>query len=310
MDSRRLRHFLEVYKHRSLGRAAGALHVTQPALSKSIHLLEEELNVKLFERTPSGVVPTVFGEKLSLHARMIEAELHNAAREIAALSGDAKGEVTVGVTPSVAADLMPRTFFRLHAERPGISLKVMEGLMEHLVPALRRGEIDVVVGGWVRGMHPDLVTEVVLRDSVRVFAGAGHPLVRQPVVALASLLEYPWVLPPHTQFWLDLFEKTFVSHGLAPPIPDAVTSSATFIKAVLLRDVYLSVLPAQLMMNEQKTGSIVPLPVAEVAITMEITASYRKRAVHPSAFNAFLATLKRVCQPAPELAAVQTRDSP
>lgn len=298
MDSRRLRHFLAVYEHGTFGRAAAVLHVTQPALSKSIRQLENELKVKLFERTPSGVVATLHGQTLSLHAKVIEAEMRNAEREIAAFSGATKGSVTIGVTPSVAADLMPRIFLKLHAERPGITVRVIEGLMENHVPALRRGEIDVVIGGWIRGMSPDLVTEIVLRDEVRVFAGAHHPLISRAVVPLAGLLEYPWVLPPHTQFWLDQFEKTFVSYGLPPPVPDAVTNSAGFIKAMLLRDTYLSALPAQLLVSERQSGAIATLPVVELAITMDITATYRKRSVHPSVFNAFMAALKSVCQPA------------
>lgn len=297
MDSRRLRHFLAVYEHGTLGRAAAALHVTQPALSKSIRQLEQELKAKLFERTPSGVVATLHGQTLSLHAKVIEAEMRNAEREIAALSGAAKGTVTVGVTPSVAADLMPRIFMRLHAERPGISVKVIEGLMENHAPALRRGELDVIVGGWMRGMHPDLVTEIVLREQIMVFAGAHHPLVSRSSVALSSLLEFQWILPPHTQFWLDLFERTFVSSGLRPPVPAAVTNSANFIKTMLLRDSYLSALPGQLVLNERQAGTIVPLSVAGMDIAMDITATYRKRDVHPGVFNAFMSALKGVCNP-------------
>lgn len=297
MDSRRLRHFLAVYEHGTLGRAAAALHVTQPALSKSIRQLEQELQVKLFERTPSGVVATLHGQTLSLHAKVIEAEMRNAEREIAALSGAAKGTVTVGVTPSVAADLMPRLFTRLRVERPGIHVKVMEGLMENHAPALRRGELDVIIGGWMRGMHPDLVTEIVLREEIFVFAGAHHPLVSRSSIALATLLEYPWVMPPHTQFWLDLFEKAFVANALPPPVPAAVTNSASFIKAMLLRDTYLSALPAQLFMSERQAGAVTALPVSGLEITMDITATYRKRAVHPAVFNAFMTALKSVCEP-------------
>lgn len=297
MDSRRLRHFLAVYEHGTLGRAAAALHVTQPALSKSIRQLEQELKAKLFERTPSGVVATLHGQTLSLHAKVIEAEMRNAEREIAALSGAAKGTVTVGVTPSVAADLMPRIFMKLHAERPGISVKVIEGLMENHAPALRRGELDVIVGGWMRGMHPDLVTEIVLREQIFVFAGAHHPLVSRSSVALSSLLEYQWILPPHTQFWLDLFERTFVSSGLRPPMPAAVTNSANFIKTMLLRDSYLSALPGQLVLNERQAGAILPLSVTGMDIAMDITATYRKRDVHPGVFNAFMSALKGTCSP-------------
>ncbi len=61
MESRRLQHFLAAFRHGSLGRAAAELHISQPGLSKSIRQLERELQVKLFDRTPLGLVPTVFG---------------------------------------------------------------------------------------------------------------------------------------------------------------------------------------------------------------------------------------------------------
>ncbi|MBV9004349.1 MAG: ATP-binding cassette domain-containing protein [Solirubrobacterales bacterium] len=107
MDSRRLEHFLAAFRHGSLGRAAAELHISQPGLSKSIRQLERELEVKLFERTPMGLQPTVFGEALATHASSVQSELDSASREIAMLRGAAKGVVRIGVTPSVAASLMP-----------------------------------------------------------------------------------------------------------------------------------------------------------------------------------------------------------
>ena len=129
MSLRRLHHFLGVYEHGSLGRAAEALHLTQPALSKSIQQLEASLDVKLFERTPVGVVPTIYGDTLSRHAKVIEAEIRNAEREIAIMRGGSKGEVSVGVTPSIAANLMPHTVLKLHDEKPDIQVRVLESTL-------------------------------------------------------------------------------------------------------------------------------------------------------------------------------------
>jgi DNA-binding transcriptional LysR family regulator len=295
MNSVRLQRFLAIYEHRSFGRAAAELHVTQPALTKSIQLLEEELNVKLFERTASGVVPTIYGEALSLHAKVIEAEMKNAAREIATLSGAVKGEATVGVTPSVAADLIPRAFLKLQKERPGIKLTILEGLMEHHVPALRRGELDLVIGGWVRGNHPDLTTEVLMRDDVLVFAGEDHPLADLAEVKMDQLYDYPWVMPPHSQFWVNSFEQAFASQGLAAPQHAATTNSPGFIRAMLLRNLYLSALPARLLINETRGGRIIALPVKELSVQFEVTLTYRTQVVRLPAFNTFLEMLRSVC---------------
>ena len=108
IESRRLRHFLAVFELGSIGQAADKLLLTQPALSKSLRSLEDELGARLFDRTPMGVVATVFGEALAMHAKAIEAQLRSAEAAIGALRGKAKGRVTVGIGPSVAPSLMPQ----------------------------------------------------------------------------------------------------------------------------------------------------------------------------------------------------------
>jgi DNA-binding transcriptional LysR family regulator len=294
MDVRRLQYFLAAYEHGSIGRAAGALNLTQPALSKSIHHLERELKVKLFDRTPKGLVPTVYGEALSLHARSIQSELNDAEREIALLSGAAKGEVRVGVTPSIAATLMPLAASLLHRERPGIQLTVIEGLVQAHAPALRRGELDLVVGGWARGMDSDLTTEVVASDVVSVFARAGHPLSRlsRSRVEVSRLLEYPWALAPHTEFWLDHFDRAFVSAGLPPPAPTVISNSASFITSMVREGDFLTYLPSLLVSRVRNVGAIVPIAAAGLTVPIDINITFRSRSALPAAVSAVIEAVR------------------
>lgn len=292
MDVRRLQYFLAAYEHGSIGRAAVALNLTQPALSKSVHQLERELKVKLFDRTPKGLVPTVYGEALSLHARTIQSELNDAEREIALLSGAAKGEVRVGVTPSVAATLMPLAASLLHRERPGIQLTVIEGLVQSHAPALRRGELDLVVGGWARGMDSDLTTEVVASDVATVLARAGHPLSTLSRVELSRLLEYPWALAPQTEFWLDHFDRAFVSAGLPPPSPTVVSNSASFITSMVREGDFLSYLPSLLVSRVRKVGAIVPIAAVGLTVPIDINITFRSRSALPAAVSAVIEAVR------------------
>lgn len=193
------------------------------------------------------------------------------------LRGAAKGVVRVGVTPSVAASPLPEVAAELMRTRPSIQLRVFEGLVESHVPALRRGELDIVVGGWARGMDPDLRTEPLFRDTIHVWARAGHPL-HDGSVELAQLLEYPWLTPPPAQFWLDSLDRAFISVGLAPPVPTVVTTSASLIIGLLDRSDALTYLPAQVFAAHPAASGVVPLVVAAVDQTIDINVTYRAAA--------------------------------
>jgi len=150
LESKRLRHFLAAFELGSIGQAADKLLLTQPALSKSLRQLEDELGVRLFDRTPLAVMPTVYDETLAMHAKGIDAGLRGAAQAILRMRGASKGTVRVGVGPSVAPNLMPLATIGLHALHPGIELTVTEGLVDEMIPRLRRNELDLAVGAWPR----------------------------------------------------------------------------------------------------------------------------------------------------------------
>lgn len=296
LDSRRLKHFLAVYDLRSIGQAAEKLFLTQPALSKSIRQLEEDLEVKLFDRTPLGVVPTVYGDALAQHARVIRSEMRHAETEIANLRGAVKGHVTVGCGPSVAASLMPLATEKLRKAKPGIRFTIIEGLVDTILPALRRGEIDLAVGAWPRPADSDVTAETLVRDRVCVVAGPRHPLTRKKTVELSDLLEFPWVLPPESQRFRQLLEETFLAKGLSPPVPTVTSNSATFIRTMLLDNVSLSFLPVQSLPLRNRSSTLVALPVAGLSREIEVTITFRERAVIPPAVHALIAALREVAQ--------------
>jgi len=278
IESRRLRQFLAVYELGSIGQAADKMLLTQPALSKSLRSLEDELGVRLFDRTPVGVVPTVFGETLAMHAKGIEVQLRQAEAAIGALRGKAKGHVVAGIGPSVAPNLMPLATIYLQRLHPGIELSVVEGLVDDLVPQLRRGQIDVAIGSWPRLADPDFSTEVIVVDTLQVFARADHPLAGSPdVITLDQLLGYQWALPPASQKWRQLFDALFIECGLSPPSPSVTSTSATYLKSLLRRGDYLSFLPSQLVVRD--SDELVALPIDAPTLKPDISMSFRERAL-------------------------------
>lgn len=276
IESRRLRHFLAVFELGSIGQAADKLLLTQPALSKSLRGLEEELGVRLFDRTPVGVVATVYGEALAMHAKAIEAQLRSAEAAIGALRGAAAGHVKVGIGPSVACALLPQATVALQRLHPGIDLTVVEGLVDDLVPQLRRGQLDVIVGAWPKLADADFSTEVIVVDLLAVFARAGHPLAALGPQPLSALLAWPWALPPATQKWRQQFDAQFIDQGLSPPRSTVTSSSASFLKALMRLGDYLSYLPSQLV---AAADGLVALAVDAPRLSPEISMTFRERAL-------------------------------
>lgn len=277
LESKRLRHFLAAYELGSIGQAADKLSLTQPALSKSLRQLEDELGIRLFDRTPLGVVPTVYGETLAMHAKAIDAGLRNAGAAIVRMRGAAKGSVRVGIGPSVATALMPLATISLHKMHPGIELNVTEGLVDELIPRLRRNELDLAVGAWPRVTDPALRVETLMADQIAVFAAANHPLAGE-TAELPDLLVHPWALPPENQRWRQEFDSLFTAQGLEPPRPTATSNSASYLKALIRHGGYLSFLPRQLIGDPGEAGLAV-VGVAGETMRPDITLTTRERAL-------------------------------
>jgi DNA-binding transcriptional LysR family regulator len=291
LESRRLRHFLTVFELGSIGQAAEKLLLTQPALSKSIRQLEDELGVRLFDRTTVGVVPTVFGKALAMHAKTIEQQVRQAEAAISSLKGKAKGIVSVGVGPSVAAGLMPAATIMLHKLQPEIELNVVQGLVDELIPALRRGELDVAIGAWPLVSDPAFSTEVLLRDRIEVVAREGHPLAGG-VATLTDLLTHPWALPPATQRWRQTLDELFYAQGLSPPRPIVTSNSAAYLAALMRKSDCLSFLPRQTVVGEAglTTIEVEDLPAFEPDISM----TYRERSLNNPAKMEVIQVLRAV----------------
>lgn len=275
LESRRLRHFLTIYELGSIGQAADKLLLTQPALSKSIRQLEDDLRVRLFDRTPMGVVPTTFGRALALHAKAIEAQVRQAEAQISSLRGVTRGSVTIGIGPSVATNLMPLATITLQTLQPDIELSVTEGLVDDLIPALRRGEINIAVGAWPKVADPAFTTEVLLQDVICIYARSDHPLATGRH-EMHELLAHPWAMPPSTQRWRQQLEEQFFARGISPPKPAVVSNSSTFLRALLHRGDYLSFLPRQLSIAEP---GLVAIDVDLESFDADISMTYKERSL-------------------------------
>src|SRR6202051_1446110 len=183
-----LSYVLAVAEERHFTRAAARLHLAQPSLSRQIRLLERELGVQLFNRGPgqSLVTLTADGEALLPFIRRVLADVAATGAEARALTGMARGRLSIGATPSLITRVLAPALVDFQASHPGIDLLVVEAGSHQLVPQLASGEVDLALV--VQPVTDPLVaTTPLLHDPPVLAVAPEHPLAARRRVRVADL---------------------------------------------------------------------------------------------------------------------------
>ena len=190
-----LRYVLAVADERNFTRAAERLHLAQPSLSRQVRLLENELGVSLFHRTPGQgpVELTADGAAILPYVRRVLADVDATATEARALAGLTSGRLSIGATPSLATRILPSALVEFHATYPGIELAVTEAGSRDLVACVAEGEVDLALV--VMPVAHRLVAAAPLFDDRLVLAVATtHPLAGRRRVRITDLADLPLVM--------------------------------------------------------------------------------------------------------------------
>jgi LysR family hydrogen peroxide-inducible transcriptional activator len=193
MEIHQLRYFCAVARHGTFTRASEVEHVAQPSLSQQILKLEAELGARLFDRLPRSAKLTVFGQAFLPKAERILRELDEAKAELQEMAGTEKGDVTVGIIPTIAAYLLPRLLNGFAARHPLISVKVVEDLTPTLLQRLHDGTIDMaVVALPVAGT--ELASEELFEEKFYAVVPEKHRRASRASISLAELNREPFLL--------------------------------------------------------------------------------------------------------------------
>jgi DNA-binding transcriptional LysR family regulator len=280
MDTRQFDHFLAAIEHGNLRAAAEELHLSQPALTKSLQRLEASLGVRLFERGRFGVVPTMFGTAFARRARLLKAELARARRELSDLKGATAGHATIGSGPTEAADLVPIALDLLSRKSPQATIGVEHGLNEWLMPAVRHGDIEFAVSSVpLVAADPEIEHEILHDDYGFAAARAGHPLTRKKNLRLSDLLGYDWILARRNEIERRSLDDAFLADGLPPPRPSVETTSTTLMKAMISNSDFLTFMPAQLVKWDIRAGRIAKLDIELPGAIRHVGITRRRDAV-------------------------------
>ncbi len=259
MDIQQLKYFVNAVELRSVSDAAKAMSVTQPAVTKGLRKLEQELDAPLLERGPGGVRPTRFGRSYYAHARAVLKQLERGEAEILELRGDAPAELTIGTTPSFLDALLPRIIDDFGRAWPNVRLKIVKGLSPALTAQIRDGELDAAFMLLGRRDAPGGLVYEALGDVEIVFvARVGHPLARRAEVSTNQLAAARWLLLDSPDVH-GFFDTLFRQAEVAAPEPAVLTNSMRLIRSAVAQTDCIAFLPRHMVAAELRSGLLTEL---------------------------------------------------
>jgi len=233
----RLRHLqmlLSLAETGNMSLSATALNTTQPALSKWIRELEEDIGLPLFERHARGLRPTIYGKSLIEHARRIEGHLDSARDDMLALRDSGSGLVVIGSAGASAAETVPVAVVDLLGRLPRAHVRILESTMDLLLPQLVRGEVDIVVGRSAPE-HQDhrINVETLYMEPLHFVTRLRHPLAGQAAVGWDDLRAYRWIAWPRGTPMRNALDTALGALGRTLPA-DCVESDSLLVNLTLL----------------------------------------------------------------------------
>jgi DNA-binding transcriptional LysR family regulator len=225
-----IRDFIAVTEAGSLRAAARVVGVSQPAITKSIRQLEDELHVKLLARSGRGAVATQAGKSFLARARVVQAELRKAADDLQAFQGGREGSVAFGVAPQVCMLLVPEALQQFRRSYPRARLRIVEGVSTALLEMVRNETLDFSVGMRVAdGAAGAMRFRALFRPQLVVAGRKGHLLAA--ATSLRELAEASWLM----YFPLGagaMLERAFNAAGVA--MPQSIVQCESYATALAL----------------------------------------------------------------------------
>jgi LysR family transcriptional regulator, regulator of abg operon len=239
-----IRDFVTVVECGSMRAAARRLGVSQPAVTKSVRSLEDELHVQLLGRNTRGVTLTESGRAFYPRARAAHTELRKAEQEVAL--GTDGGSIAIGAGPAALTTIVPDAVAQFRREFPRTHVRIVEGLAHLLLPALRDETLDLVMG--VRPsttLDPLFRFRPLFRSTLAIAARRGHPL--RNARSLAALAEAEWLSTSTLAMPAGPVERMFSGAGLRPPRPLVHCDSYNTLVALVERTDMLVLLQRRLL---------------------------------------------------------------
>ena len=252
--------FLAVAEKGNMAKAAEQLAISRPVVSKTIADLEHTLGVRLLDRTPHGVEPTLYGRALLKRCFAVFDELRQSVKEIEFLTDPNAGELRVGFSEVPAAGLVPAAIDRLSRQYPNMTVQTEQGTFSTLLEFLRSRRCEVVVTRLL-AREPDINVEPVHHDQLFVVASAHSKWARQRRIGLADLVQEAWVQAPAEMEPGSPTLEAFRSAGLPDPRVVVMSSSLNLRYGLLATGRFITMIPDSVLHYVPQRASIRTLPI-------------------------------------------------
>jgi DNA-binding transcriptional LysR family regulator len=252
---------LSVIQTGSMGKAAAALNMSQPAVSKAIAYLEQTLGVRLLDRSRQGVEPTPYGRALVKRGVAMFDELRQGVHDIASLTDPTVGEIRMGGSEHTISAIYSAVIHQLSNQHPRMSFHVSVGDLRTTLRELDARHIDFVVSRMYSPPSEEHSVEVLFEDPLVVVTGPNNAIARRRRIKVADLLDEPWTLQPHENSFGAFAIDAFRAAGVAPPTITVATASSNLRGEMLATGRYLSLVPRYWVLLPRRNPALKILPV-------------------------------------------------
>jgi DNA-binding transcriptional LysR family regulator len=286
--------FVAIVRGGGFTRAASALHLSQPAVSRRLDLLETELGAPLFDRIRSGVVLTEAGKAFLPHAEALLASMRDGIEAVRALEGPDRGAITLALVGTLASTALTGCLERFREAYPKVKLELRTALSREVSALVRRG--DATLGlRYGPDAYAELVSTVIYDEPRVVVCSPRHRLARARNVGPRMLAGEPWIAFPTRPDEPDEPYGTSLRQCLAACGLGAAEiigiDSLTAQKRMVEAGFGLALLPESSVDEELRTGTLHALAVSAMRVTLPVVLIHRRRAYLSGAARQLLAVL-------------------
>ncbi|HEX4331024.1 MAG TPA: LysR family transcriptional regulator [Usitatibacter sp.] len=304
MADRRLRVFHAVAKHLSFTKAAEALFMTQPAVTFQVRQLEEQFDLRLFDRaqgrivlTPAGVLAFDYAERILALSGELDARLKE-------MSGVESGPLLIGASTTIAEFLLPQVLGEFKARHPAVVPRLFVANSEVVQARVAERSLDL---GFIEGYShlPSLVNDFCCDDELRVVCAPSHALARAPSVSAPTLTEHAYISRELGSGTREVVDHYLHEAGVAPEALQVVmeASSPEALKRLVATGLGFAIMSRATVAKELRLGELVEVALAP-PLVRQLAVVYPKERFHSRLVEGFVKFAKQ------RLAATQAGDSP